>query len=101
FEQAMARLGIVPQRRLELPSYESVLSALRRGYGVAAISRFIVTDELRTGSLAIVPVRNWNVRTVISVIRVRDAILTPLADAFQGFARQRLAETSRGRRKLR
>jgi DNA-binding transcriptional LysR family regulator len=97
-EQAMARLGIMPQRRLELPSYEAVLSALKRGYGVAAISRFIVADELRAGTLAVVPVRNWNVRTVVSVIRVRDAILTPLADAFQTFARQRLAEVSRHRR---
>jgi len=97
FEQAMARLGIVPQRRLELPSYESVLSALKRGYGVAAISRFMVADDLRTGSLAVVSVRNWNVRTVISVIRARDAILTPQADAFQSFTRQRLSETSRRR----
>jgi len=93
----MRRLGVVPQRWLELPSYEAVLSALQRGYGVAAISRFIVADDLRTGSLAVVPVRGWNVRTVISVIRIRDAIITPLADAFQRLARQRLSELSRRR----
>ena len=97
----MGRLGIVPQRRLELPSYEAVLSALKRGYGVAAISRFIVADELRNGSLAIVAVRNWNMRTVISVIRIRDAIITPLADAFQSLARQRLSEISRRRQRRR
>jgi DNA-binding transcriptional LysR family regulator len=101
FEQAIGRLGIVPQRRLELPSYEAVLSALKRGYGVAAISRFIVADELRNGSLAIVAVRNWNVRTVISVIRIRDAIITPLADAFQCLARQRLSELWRRRERRR
>lgn len=100
FEQAMARLGIAPRHWLELPSYEAVLSALKRGYGVAAISRFIVEDDLRAGSLAIVPVRKWNARTVISVIRIRDAILTPLADAFQSLARQRLSEIS-GRRRQR
>lgn len=98
FEQAMARLGVAPRHRLELPSYEAVLSALKRGYGVAAISRFIVKDELRAGSLAIVPVRNWNARTVISAIRIRDAVLTPLADAFQTLARQRLSALSRRRR---
>jgi DNA-binding transcriptional LysR family regulator len=94
FEQALGRLGIVPQHRLELPSYEAVLSALKRGYGVAAISRFIVAEELRAGTLVAVPVRNWNVRTVISVIRIREAVLTPLADAFQTLARKRLLSRS-------
>jgi len=98
FEQGMARLGAVPQHRLELPSYEAVLSALKRGYGVAAISRFMVEQELRAGSLVVLPVRNWNVSAVISVIRVRDAMLTPAADAFQAFARKRLSELSRRRR---
>src|SRR6266568_4872607 len=50
-ERAMARLGIVPRQRLELPSYEAVLSALKRGYGVAAMSRYIVAAELQAGSL--------------------------------------------------
>ena len=94
FEQALGRLGIVPQHLLELPSYEAVLSALKRGYGVAAISRFIVAEELRAGTLVAVPVRNWNVRTVISVIRIREAVLTPLADAFQTLARKRLLSRS-------
>jgi DNA-binding transcriptional LysR family regulator len=96
-EQAMARLGIVPRQRLELPSYEAVLSALKRGYGVAAISRYIVVTELAGGSLTVIPVRGWNVRSVISVLRVRDALLTPSADQFQTLARQRFAEVTRER----
>jgi DNA-binding transcriptional LysR family regulator len=96
-DQAMAHLGIAPQRRLELPSYEAVLFALKRGYGVAAISRYVVAAELQRGSLTVIPVRGWNVRSVISVLRVREALLTPSADEFQVLVRQRFAEISRAR----
>ncbi len=96
-ERAMARLGIVPRQRLELPSYEAVLSALKRGYGVAAMSRYVVAAELRAGSLTVIPVRGWNVRSVISVLRIRDALLTPSADQFQALVRQRFAGISRER----
>jgi LysR family transcriptional regulator, transcriptional activator of the cysJI operon len=94
-ERALARLGIVPRRHLELPSYEAILSALKKGYGVAAISRYIVAAELQAGSLTVIPVRGWNVRAVISVLRIRDALLTPSADQFQALVRKRFAEISR------
>jgi DNA-binding transcriptional LysR family regulator len=96
-DRAMARLSIVPRRRLELPSYEAVLSALKSGYGVAAISRYVIATELRAGSLTLIPVRGWNVRSVVSVVRVRDALLTPSADQFQALVRERFAQISRQR----
>jgi DNA-binding transcriptional LysR family regulator len=100
-DAALARLGIVPRRRLELPSYEAVVSALKKGYGVAAISRYVVATELRAGLLTVVTVRGWNVRAVVSVLRVRDALLTPSAEQFQSLVRSRFAELSHppGRRK--
>lgn len=91
-DDALARLGIAPRRRLELPSYAAVLHALRKAYGIAAISRIVVAGELRSGSLTVVPVRGWNVSSMISVLRVRDALLTPLADQFQDFVRQQFRE---------
>jgi DNA-binding transcriptional LysR family regulator len=91
-ERAMARLGIVPRRRLELPSYEAVLSAVKSGYGVASIPRYVVAAELRAGSLIVIPVRGWKVRAVVSVLRVRDALLTPSAVQFQTLVRERFAE---------
>jgi len=99
-DTSMARLGIVPRRRLELPSYEAVVWALKRGYGVAAISRYVVATELRAGLLTDVPVRGWNVRTVVSVLRVRETLLTPSAEQFQALVRNRFAElTSHGDKK--
>ena len=96
-DAGLARLGIVPRHRLELPSYEALVYALKSGYGIAAISRYVVATELRTGSLAVIPVRGWNVRNIVSVLRVRDAKLTPSADRLQDFVRTRLGEMRRRR----
>jgi LysR family transcriptional regulator, transcriptional activator of the cysJI operon len=96
-DRALARLGIVPTRRLELPSYEAVLSALMRGYGVSAISRYVVADALRARSLVVLPLRDWNVRNVVSMLRVRDATLTPAANQFQMLIRRHFAATKRQR----
>ena len=94
-DTGLARLGIVPKRRLELPSNEALVHALKRGYGIAAISRYVVAAELRAGSLAVLQVRGWDVSNIVSVLRVRDAKLTPSADRFQTFVRTRLNEMAR------
>jgi LysR family transcriptional regulator, transcriptional activator of the cysJI operon len=96
-DTGLARLGIVPRRRLELPSNEALVHALKRGYGIAAISRYVVAGELRAGSLAVLHVRGWDVRNIVSVLRVRDAKLTPSADRFQTFVRAQLGEKARQR----
>ncbi len=89
-EAAFADLGITPKRRLELPSWEAIKLMVRRGYGVAACSRFAVEEELRTGLLAVIPLRGWKVRNTISIIRVRDAALTPAAQQFLEALRGRM-----------
>jgi DNA-binding transcriptional LysR family regulator len=93
----LAQLGFVPRRRLELPSNEAVVHALKKGYGIAAISRYVVATELSAGSLAVIHLPGWNVRNVVSVLRVRDAKLTPSADRLQEFARNRLGAMARHR----
>lgn len=92
-DAGLARLGIVPRTRLELPSNEAVVHALKRGYGVAAISRYVIADELRTGALVAARIRGWDVRNVVSVLRVRDASLTPFAQLFERCVRAHLAKT--------
>jgi DNA-binding transcriptional LysR family regulator len=95
-EAACADLGIAPTRRLELPSWEAIKLAARRGYGIAACSRFAVEEELRARSLAIIPVRRWNVRKTMSIIRVRDAALTPSAQQFVLMLRARWGQMPSG-----
>jgi LysR family transcriptional regulator, transcriptional activator of the cysJI operon len=94
-EAACADLGISPTRQLELPSWEAIKRAVQRGYGIAGCSRFAVEDELRTGSLAIIPIRRWKVHKTMSIIRVRDAALTPSAQQFLVMLRARWGERHR------
>jgi DNA-binding transcriptional LysR family regulator len=90
-------LGFVPRRRLELPSNEALVYALKKGYGIAAISRYVVAAELSAGSLAVIELPGWNVRNIVSMLRVRDAKLTPSAHRLQIFVRDRLGEMTRQR----
>jgi LysR family transcriptional regulator, transcriptional activator of the cysJI operon len=96
-DAGLAQLGFVPQRRLELPSNEALVYALKKGYGIAAISRYVVAAELSTGSLAVIHLPGWNVRNIVSVLRVRDAKLTPSADRLQAFVRNWLGQMARQR----
>jgi DNA-binding transcriptional LysR family regulator len=98
-DSGLARLGIVPRYRLELPTNEALVHAVKKGYGIAAISRNVVAAELRSGALAVIPVRGWNVRNTVSVLRVRDATLTPSAEQFCNFVHTRLGATGQQRRR--
>jgi hypothetical protein len=71
---------------------------LKNGYGVSAISRYVVDDQLKSGTLVVFPVRGWKVKNVVSALRVRDAILTPSAEQFQNPVRGRFAEIARLRK---
>jgi LysR family transcriptional regulator, transcriptional activator of the cysJI operon len=99
-EAFWADSGITPSRRLDLPSWEAVKLAVARGHGVAGCSRFSVEGELRAGSLALVRLRGWKVRRTISIIRHREAALTPSARAFVAMLHARLGGQSRRRSAL-
>ena len=88
-EAAWADSGITPSHRLDLPSWEAVKLAVARGHGVAGCSRFAVDGELRAGSLALIRLPRWKVRRTISIIRFRDAALTPSAREFLTMLRAR------------
>jgi len=81
-EAAWADIGISASHRLELPSWEAVKLAVARGHGVAGCSQFTVDGELRAGTLRIIRLRGWKVRRMISIVRHRDAVLTPSASEF-------------------
>jgi len=100
-EAFWADSGITPSRRLDLPSWEAVKLAVARGHGVAGCSRFSVEGELRDGSLALVRLRGWNVWRTISIIRHREAALTPSAREFLGMLHARWGRPSSRRRRRR
>ena len=81
-EAAWADSGITPTRHLALPNWEAVKLAVARGDGVAGCSEFTVEHELRAGTLVALRLPGWKVRRTISIVRHRDAVLTPSARAF-------------------
>jgi LysR family transcriptional regulator, transcriptional activator of the cysJI operon len=93
-EAAWADLGVTPSHRLDLPAWEAVKLAVSRGHGVAACSRFAVERELRIGALALIRLRGWSVRRTISIIRLREAALTPSAQDFLALLKARWSGTS-------
>lgn len=97
-EAAWADLGIAPSHRIELPSWEAVKLAAARGYGIAACSRWAVEAELRATTLARLRVPGWRVRRTISIIRLRDAALTPPAKDFVRLLHERWGRASPRRR---
>jgi DNA-binding transcriptional LysR family regulator len=88
-DKALAEIGIVPSRRLALPSWESIKLAVRRGHGIAACSRLAITEELEAQTLVIIPFMPWTVRRPFSIVRIRDVALTPAAQQFQLMLRER------------
>jgi DNA-binding transcriptional LysR family regulator len=69
-------------RTLRLPSWEAVKLAVATGAGIAAISRFALELELKSGTLAVLDVPRWRVTRTIAVLTARDVPLTPPAERF-------------------
>ena len=90
---ALADVGIVPRRRLALPSWEAIKLAVRRGHGIAACSRLAITEELELQTLIVIPYMPWKVRRTFSIVRIRDAALTETAQQFLQMLRERWGDT--------
>jgi DNA-binding transcriptional LysR family regulator len=90
---ALADVGIVPRRRLALPSWEAIKLAVRRGHGIAACSRLAITEELESQTLVVIPYMPWKVRRTFSVVRIRDAVPTQTAQQFLQMLREQWADT--------
>jgi DNA-binding transcriptional LysR family regulator len=88
-DSALADLGIVPHRRLALPSWEAIKLAVASGHGIAALNRTAVAGELATGTLAVLRFGPWKVRRIYSIVRIRDAQLTRPAQQFIELLRAR------------
>src|SRR5204862_3728279 len=71
-DTALAGLGIVPKQRLDLPSWEAIKLAVRRGLGIAAFSGLALAEELEKRELVILPLLPWRVCRTFSIVRIRD-----------------------------
>ena len=93
-EDALRRRGVRLRDldvRLELGLQESVRRAVGAGYGVTFISRTAVESDLEAGTLAEAQVQGLEATREISLASAAGRARTRVADAFVGFARERLA----------
>jgi DNA-binding transcriptional LysR family regulator len=86
-EAARWQIGLRAVRTLELPSWEAVKLAVASGAGIAAISRYALDLELRTGAIAVLDVSRWRLARTISAVTARDVPLTPPAGRFLALLR--------------
>ena len=77
--------------RLQLGLQESVRSAIAAGFGVGFISRTAIESELASGRLAEARLDGMDARREISLARASGRVATRVAEAFVGFARERIA----------
>src|SRR3569832_756744 len=89
----VGEVGITPKTRLALPSWEAFKFAVRCGFGIAAVSRLAVEEELANGSLTVLPILPSKARRLFSIIRIREAKLTPTAERFLALLRDHCARS--------
>jgi DNA-binding transcriptional LysR family regulator len=92
-EEELRRAGLRPRglgSKLELGLQESVKSAVAAGYGVAFISRTAIEGELAAGTLAAARVAGLEPSRQLYVVRAKGRPPSRAAEAFLGFAAERL-----------
>jgi DNA-binding transcriptional LysR family regulator len=92
-EAAWQDLGILPQRHIELPSWEAIKLAVASGQGISACSRLAIGPELKSGTLSLLNAPAWKVRRTISLIKIADVELSKEAGWFREMLIQQLRIT--------
>lgn len=92
FEQALARKQLRFTPLLELASPEAIKSAVACGMGLAIVSRLIVSQELQTKTLGLVPLKDLSLRRPLRRQWVRGRTPSPAAARFLAL----LAASGRG-----
>jgi DNA-binding transcriptional LysR family regulator len=86
--RALVRCGVNTETTVGFGSNAAVRTAVLAGYGVAALSREVVIDDLDQGRLKPVRLQGWQCRRRFYIIRRRDRKLTTAEDILLKFVRQ-------------
>ncbi|TMI80239.1 MAG: LysR family transcriptional regulator [Bacillati bacterium ANGP1] len=85
---ALARCGVDTDVAVGFGSNAAVRTAVLAGYGVAALSRAVVGDDLEQGRLKLVRPQDWRCRRRFYIIRRRDRRLTTAEEILLKFVHQ-------------
>jgi DNA-binding transcriptional LysR family regulator len=86
--KALARCGVNTEAAVGFGSNAAMRTAVLAGYGVAALSREVVLDDLEQGRLKLVRLQGWRCRRRFYIIRRRDRKLTTAEEILLKFVRQ-------------
>lgn len=82
-ESAFRAHGIVARVALTLGSTEAIKQTVIAGLGLAVVSRAAVADHLASGTLAALSVHGWDVRRVLTLLRLRGRAPSAAARRFE------------------
>lgn len=85
--RALSRCGVNTDAAVGFGSNAAVRTAVLAGYGVAALSREVVADDLEQGRLKLVKLPGWRCRRRFYIIRRRDHRLTAGEEMLLKFVR--------------
>ena len=86
--KALARCGVNTETTVGFGSNAAVRTAVLAGYGVAALSREVVLDDLDQGRLKPIRLQGWRCRRRFFIIRRRDRKLSKAEEILLKFVRQ-------------
>jgi DNA-binding transcriptional LysR family regulator len=86
--EALTRCGVDASSAVGFGSNAAVRTAVLAGYGVAALSREVVADDLNDGRLGLIRLPRWRCRRRFYIIRRRDRSLTKGEEILLGFLRR-------------
>ncbi|MFE7356965.1 LysR family transcriptional regulator [Streptomyces sp. NPDC057543] len=87
-EQVLAEWQLADVPHGDIWGPEAVKQCVAAGLGVSLISEHAVVDDVRAGSLAVLPVTPRPRSRPISLVRRRDRVLSPAERAFMGLLRE-------------
>ena len=91
-ERALSERGLSIEPAMALGSTEAVKNAVAAGMGVAIVSRLTVEQELTSGRLVLIDVRDLSIRRELHMVQLRGKRESPAVHAFVGFLRAALKE---------
>jgi DNA-binding transcriptional LysR family regulator len=81
-ERALRRRGLKVKPLLSLASSEAIKNAVAAGIGLAIVSRWVVDQELRTGLLGIIPLKDLMIERPLHLDRIRGRSESPALAKF-------------------
>ena len=81
-ERALGQKGIQIKPLLSLASPEAIKNCVASGLGVAIVSRLLVEADIKSGNLAIIPIKNFSIRRPLHQQRLRDRAPSPALSGF-------------------